>query len=147
MGLSSSCAFRALDFKKIIAQYAVMLAKFRAFAQTHTAEMIVLGYFFYALIGWFLLSLPFSQIRPVHMFDNLFTAASAASTAGLESVPVSTSYSFFGQLVILILMQYGGLGYMTFSTFVILATTHRLSGYREKMAEHTFELPKDFSIR
>ena len=49
------------------------------------AKLLLVGYLSYVVIGWILLSLPFSQAQPVSALDNLFTAVSAVSTTGLIS--------------------------------------------------------------
>ena len=72
----------------------------------------------YTLLGTILLALPFMTTTKVSLLDKLFTAAAAVSTAGLQTVNFADSFSFLGKLVILILIQIGGIGYMTFSSFV-----------------------------
>jgi trk system potassium uptake protein TrkH len=53
--------------------------------------------------------------------DALFVASSAISTTGLSVVDIGTAYTTFGQVVIFLLFQIGGLGYMTFfALFVII---------------------------
>jgi trk system potassium uptake protein TrkH len=74
-----------------------------------------------------LLSLPFSQqAEPVSAIDNLFTAVSAVSTTWLATVSTPKSYSFFGEIVILVLIQLGGIGYMTLGSFILLARHREL---------------------
>ncbi len=72
----------------------------------------------YTVLGTVVLSLPFMNRVPVSFIDNFFTAAAAVSTAGLQSVNFADSYTWLGKLVVLILIQIGGLGYMTLSSFV-----------------------------
>ena len=75
----------------------------------------------YTLLGWIILSMPFMNTTDVSFIDNLFTSASAVSTTGLNSVNFAESYTFLGKLVVLLLIQIGGVGYMTFSSFVFLS--------------------------
>ena len=124
-----------------------MLKKFRKFSKSHPARALVLGYLIYSLIGWMLLSLPICQTKSVRILDNFFTAVSAISTTGLATLDIGTEYSFLGQIAIFLLIQAGGLGYMTFSSFIVLATTRKLSSYREKMATNAFSLPHEFSVK
>lgn len=63
----------------------------------------------------------------------LFTATSAVCVTGLSVVDVGTFYSFWGQLFIVILVQVGGLGYMTATTVLLLLLGKRL-GLRDKIA-------------
>ena len=59
--------------------------------------------------------------------DALFTATSAVCVTGLVVVNTGTHFSMFGQLVILVLMQIGGLGFMTMATLFALAFRKRIS--------------------
>lgn len=108
---------------------------------------MILGYISYIVLGWILLSLPFAQHGPgATALDNLFTTTSAISTTGLVTVSVSGSYNIFGQLIILILIQLGGIGYMTFSSFIILSRKRTLSDKRTEIANVVFSLPPSFRI-
>jgi len=81
------------------------------------------------LAGALLLMLPFASRS--HNFTDpvtaLFTATSATCVTGLVVVDTYNYWSFFGQLVILLLIQVGGLGYMTIATFVLLGLRKRIS--------------------
>ena len=112
-------------------------------------KLVVLGYLAYMMAGWGLLSLPVSQPAGVEVgaLDNLFIAASAVSTTGLVTVDPGTSYSAFGQAVILILIQAGGLGYMTFSSFVAISLSTRMSRFRHQVTSTAFALPTGFEPR
>lgn len=112
----------------------------------HPAKTLVLGYLFYSFIGSFILSLPICHTTPIHFLDGYFTAISALSTTGLATVDIGSEYNFLGQIVIILLVQLGGVGYMTFSSFIVLCTSQRLSAYRKKIGASSFPLPKDFSI-
>jgi len=73
------------------------------------------------IIGTILLSLPVSSTgRPLYVEDALFTATSAVCVTGLIVVDTEKDLSFFGQAVVLLLIQLGGLGIMTFSTFFMV---------------------------
>ena len=87
----------------------------------------------YTFLGWIVLSLPFMTRGGVGFLDNLFTSAAAVSTAGLQTVNFADSYTFLGKLVVLVLIQIGGVGYMTFSSFVFLSLSqkHRLRKSQE----------------
>jgi len=98
-------------------------------------------YIGYSVIGTILLLLPFSTVADVSFIDNIFTAVSAISTTGLTTVDVATEYTFFGQLVILFLIQMGGLGYMTLSSFLMLKITGRLGNQEAKLFKTQFAFP------
>ncbi len=95
----------------------------------------------YSTIGTLLLLLPFSSANGISFVDNLFTAVSAISTTGLSTVDVATQYTFFGQMVILFLIQMGGLGYMTLSSYVMLRITGRLGTQKAKLFNTQFAFP------
>lgn len=113
----------------------------------HPAKLVLLGYASYVLAGWAVLCLPWAQrSEGAGALDNLFTATSAVSTTGLVTVSTSDSYSALGQVVILLMIQVGGIGYMTFGSFVILCRRRPLSAAREDVSKTVFSLPKSFRI-
>lgn len=74
------------------------------------------------VVGTVLLQLPLAhEGPPITWLDALFTATSAVCVTGLIVVDTGTQFSFFGQLVILILIQIGGMGLMTIGTTVLLS--------------------------
>lgn len=89
----------------------------------------ILFYFLLAAVGWLLLQLPISQNTHVKDLDHLFTAVSAISTTGLVSVDVGKAYSFFGQFILLLLIQFGGILFMIFSYFIILSYKQKPINY------------------
>jgi len=109
-------------------------------------RLVVLGYMSYIFIGFILLCLPFMHKNYVPVLDNLFIATSAVSTTGLTTVTVSNDYNFLGQLVILTLIQLGGIGYMTFGSFVILSAKKYLDDRKKNIAETVFSIPENFKI-
>ncbi len=93
-----------------------------------------------------MLSLPVAQSLPVGWLDNLFTAVSAVSTTGLVTVDPGTSYTLMGEVVILLLMQAGGLGYMTVGSFSYLSFQNRLTSVRARGARAAFNLPASLNV-
>ncbi|NQV28459.1 MAG: potassium transporter KtrB [Rhodopirellula sp.] len=117
-------------------------------ARLDTIRLLVLGYLSYVLIGWGMLCLPVShQIDGLHWLDHFFIAASAVSTTGLTTISTSESYSWFGEFVVLMLIQFGGLGYMTISSFTVLAVAGELSPLRNRVSQATLTLPRGFEVR
>ena len=106
------------------------------------AKLLLLGYVSYILIGWIVLALPLSQSAPVAALDTLFIATSAVSTTGLVSVDPGTSFTFAGELTILLLIQIGGLGYMTIGSYALLIISNRMGRLREETVREAFHLPK-----
>ena len=104
-------------------------------------RQLLVGYTAYAIIGSILLIMPFSRTQQIAIIDNVFTAVSALSTTGLSTVDVSSCYTFFGQLVILLLIQMGGIGYMTISSYIMLGLNKRLPMSGNRIMESAFPLP------
>ena len=70
--------------------------------------------------------------RANELFNSAFTATSATCVTGLIQVDTGTYWSTFGQVVIILLIQLGGLGFMTVSTIFFLALRRRI-GLRQRM--------------
>ena len=87
------------------------------------------GFVALIVVGTLLLLLPFATAsgQATSLLDALFTATSAVCVTGLVVVDTGTHWSGFGQTVILVLIQLGGLGFMTASTSVFLAIGRRTS--------------------
>ncbi|MBQ7400002.1 MAG: potassium transporter KtrB [Clostridia bacterium] len=88
-----------------------------------TTRIILIGFLITILLGSLLLSLPISSAskNPVPYIDALFTATTATCVTGLVTVTTAHAWSFFGQAVILLLIQIGGLGVITImSAFMIM---------------------------
>ena len=108
---------------------------------------ILIGYIVYMLLGFLCLMLPLSTNGDIRWIDNLFTAASAISTTGLATVDIGTSYTLFGQFIILALVQFGGIGYMTLSSYVIYRVTHHTLKYTDKVVHTAISIPYGMNMR
>lgn len=114
----------------------------------HPIRLVVLGYSSYIIAGWLLLCLPWTQqTLGANWLDHLFTATSAVSTTGLTTVSTADTYTFAGELVILGLIQLGGLGYMTLGSFIVLSISGSLSSTRERISSSAFSLPAGFEVK
>jgi trk system potassium uptake protein TrkH len=84
--------------------------------------LIAFSFFLVIFAGGILLSLPMSSASgtPTKFLDAYFTANSATCVTGLVTLDTGTHFSLFGKIVLICLMQIGGLGYMTFSAFLVL---------------------------
>ncbi|MNO73001.1 Ktr system potassium uptake protein B [compost metagenome] len=93
------------------------------------AKILSFGFGIIIILGTFLLSLgPASASgKPIPIIDAFFTATSATCVTGLAVVDTGTQFSLFGQLVILALVQIGGVGFMTLGTLIALAFNRRIS--------------------
>ena len=103
-------------------------APLRRRRQFSPAQVLVLSFTALILAGTILLRLPASAARePLAVLDALFTATSAVCVTGLVVVDTPNDLTTFGQLVVLLLIQLGGLGYMAITTVVGLALGRQLS--------------------
>lgn len=98
------------------------------------AQLLASGFFGLILFGTFLLALPFSAAdgHSIGLIDALFTSVSSVCVTGLIVKDTPNDFSIFGQLIIMILVQIGGLGYMTASTIIALLLGKRI-GLRERL--------------
>ena len=89
-------------------------------------QMIIASFIFIITLGALLLYLPLSTISGrLPFIDALFTATSAVCVTGLSVIDISKEFTFFGQIVVLILIQIGGLGIMSISAIVILFSINK----------------------
>lgn len=95
---------------------------------TRPERRVVLAFAGAILVGTILLALPVSSSGArLSLVDALFTATSAICVTGLVVVDTATAFSRFGQVVLLLLIQVGGLGMMTLATALLLSLASRLS--------------------
>ncbi|MFA5675634.1 MAG: potassium transporter TrkG [Christensenellales bacterium] len=93
------------------------------------AQIIIFGFLSLILLGTVLLSLPISAKpgRQLGFLDNLFTSTSAVCITGLSVADIGLTFSLFGQIVILFLIQAGGLGVMTVMSLVFVLLGKRIT--------------------
>lgn len=108
-------------------------------------KILAIGFATVILTGGILLSLPISSVSGQYtsLLDTIFTATSAVCVTGLVVLDTGTYWSVFGQWIILILIEIGGLGFMALSTIFALLLGKRIS-LRERLvmqeAYNTFSL-------
>lgn len=92
-------------------------------------RIVAIGFLGAIVVGALLLALPISKAGPggASWNEALFTAVSSVSITGLTVTDTATYWTGFGQVVIIILVQLGGLGIMTFATFVGLLVVRKIS--------------------
>ena len=103
-------------------------------AQSSPARLALIVIAAVVAVFSFLLWLPVSSAPGVDttLEDAVFTATSAVTVTGLTTVPTGTNWSFFGQFVILVAMQIGGLGTLTMTSILALAVGRKL-GLRSRL--------------
>ena len=99
-----------------------------------TTQMIMLSFLVVILVGSLLLALPISSANgeAVPYLDALFTATTAACVTGLVTLPTVTTWSVFGQAVILVLIQVGGLGVVTIMS-ALMILLHKRMGIGDRL--------------
>ena len=109
-----------------------------------TSQCIILGFFGMILLGTFLLMLPFSsRAGAVTPFgDALFTATSAVCVTGLVVYDTAAYWSVFGQTVIIILIQIGGMGVITVAASFALISGRRISLMQRSTMQEAISAPK-----
>ena len=102
--------------------------------QLTTTQIILLSFLVTVLLGSLLLSLPISSAsgKSVPYLDALFTATTSACVTGLVTLPTVSTWSIFGQAVILILIQIGGLGIITIMSGLMILL-HRKMGIGDRL--------------
>lgn len=95
------------------------------------AQIIVLGFLGIILLGALLLCLPFASNGSTGFIDALFTATSATCVTGLVSLTTATHWTLFGKIVIILLIQIGGLGFMTFISLTAIVAKKNI-GLKER---------------
>ena len=95
----------------------------------HAESILALSFLAVILLGTVLLALPVSSRsgQPIGIFDSLFTSASAVCVTGLVALDTGTTFSLFGQTVLLVLIQVGGLGFMVFATMIMVMLGRKIS--------------------
>lgn len=105
-------------------------------------QIIFLSFLFVVLLGGGILSLPISSKAGEYtsFVDSLFTAISATCVTGLAVLDTSTYWSFFGQVIILILIQVGGLGFMTLVASIFLLLNQKVSMKSRTAIQKTYSV-------
>ena len=102
---------------------------------------IFFGYLFIILIGAALLCLPFSHVGSLRFIDALFTSTSATCVTGLIVTSTSENFTFIGEFIILLLIQIGGIGYMSLVIIFFLFVKNHLSFDDKRATKLSMDLP------
>lgn len=107
-----------------------------------TAQVIMLSFLLAIIVGSVLLALPVSAAdgKAVAYTDALFTATTATCVTGLVTVPTATAWSLFGQIVILCLIQVGGLGIVTVTSGLMIALQRKMGLGDRLLIQDAFNL-------
>lgn len=100
-------------------------------------SLLALGFLSFIIIGTLLLKLPFAHRGDLTWLNALFTTTSAVTITGLSVVNVGETYTVFGKIIIMLLLQCGGLGFMTFAILAALSLSSKLGLKQQMMAQET----------
>lgn len=90
-------------------------------------QALILSFVGLSLVGALLLKLPIATRVPIDWTQALFTAVSASTITGLTVIDVGSHFTLFGQWVLLALIQFGGIGLLTFGMLIIHLASGRLT--------------------
>ncbi len=109
-----------------------------------SSQIILYGFALVILVGAFILTLPISSKEGIHtpFFDCLFTATSAVCVTGLVVLDTATHWSVFGQLVILLLIQIGGMGVVTVALAIAMVAGRKISLMQRSTMQDAISAPQ-----
>lgn len=90
-------------------------------------QLIALGFLITILVGSILLKLPISHVGELSYFDSLFVATSATCITGFSTVTLVDTFTIFGQIVIMCLVQIGGLGFMLVIALILMLLSKKIT--------------------
>ncbi|WP_353172710.1 TrkH family potassium uptake protein [Paracandidimonas soli] len=105
------------------------------------------GFLLLILAGTLLLSLPIAQRQPFSVFSAFFMATSAVTITGLTVLDVSQSLTHFGQIVLALLVQIGGLGFVTLAVVAALTLGRRISLKQQALVLEAFNQTSVTKVR
>lgn len=119
-------------YATVMLSYAVMKLMGR---RTNPSLMLASSFLFFIFAGSFLLMMPKCTYVPLSYVDSLFVSTSAVCITGLTSVDVASTFTPLGLFILAMLIQIGGLGVMTFTSFFALFFSGNTSVYSQLMVK------------
>ncbi|HEY9280359.1 MAG TPA: potassium transporter TrkG [Eoetvoesiella sp.] len=96
------------------------------------------GFLMLILLGTLLLLLPFATHEPISVFTAIFTATSAVTVTGMTVIDLGSRLTWFGQSVVMLLVQIGGLGFVTFAVVAALTLGKKISLKQQALVLEAF---------
>lgn len=112
-----------------------------------TIRIILYSYLAVIFIGALLLMLPFAHIGELSFIDALFTTTSATCVTGIVVKNTAQDFTLFGHIVLICLMQIGGVGYMTIVTFLFLVMRKNLNIHEKNMAKDSLNYSSNLGVQ
>lgn len=104
-------------------------------------QFLALLFLFLIFIGTCLLKLPVAHEESISWIDAFFIATSAATVTGLASVDPGSTFTLFGEIVILFLIQVGGLGVMSFASLVVIMMGRKITIKQRMLMQEALNQP------
>lgn len=105
-----------------------------------TMQLLSAGFLGIILLGGILLWLPISNTQPISLIDALFTSATSVCVTGLVTITPASQFTLFGKIVLLILIQIGGLGIIACVTAFFLLLKRRISLKERGIIRETYSM-------
>ncbi|GAB2906651.1 TrkH family potassium uptake protein [Paralcaligenes sp. KSB-10] len=109
--------------------------------------VLAAGFLILIVLGAFMLWLPVSTRQPISFFTALFTATSAVTVTGLNLVDPGSTFTHTGQIIIALLIQIGGLGFVTLAVVAALTLGKKISIKQQALALEAFNQTSVSKIR
>ena len=106
----------------------------------NTVQLVSLGFLGVILFGGVLLWMPFSNLRPMEFIDALFTSVTAVCVTGLVTIVPAEQFTLVGQVILLVLIQIGGLGIIACMSAFFLILGKRISMKRRITIQQAYGL-------
>ncbi|EKE03457.1 MAG: V-type sodium ATP synthase, subunit J [uncultured bacterium] len=110
-------------------------------------RILPVTFFLLCLLGSILLALPFATTKGISFLDAIFTSVSAVCVTGLVVLDTGKDFTNLGQFIILLLIQAGGLGIMSFTSIIFILLGKRMSLSQEKTVRSIFDVESQEEIR
>ncbi|WP_231618094.1 MULTISPECIES: TrkH family potassium uptake protein [unclassified Fictibacillus] len=104
-------------------------------------QFLALLFLFLIFVGTCLLKLPIAHEKTLSWVDAFFIATSAATVTGLATVDPGSTFTLFGEIVILFLIQVGGLGVMSFASLVVIMMGRKISIKQRVLMQEALNQP------
>ncbi|MFD1779363.1 TrkH family potassium uptake protein [Fredinandcohnia salidurans] len=106
--------------------------KIKQYINLSPYQLLIFIFMFFILVGSLLLKLPIATTTSISLIDALFTATSAMTVTGLIVVDTPSVFTTFGEVIIVSLIQLGGLGIMSFAVLIYMMLGKKI-GLKERM--------------
>lgn len=108
--------------------------------------LLIKGYLLLTVLSFIFLMLPICQNTPNSIYNHILFSVSIVSTTGLAPAVFADSYNLLGQIISLIFIQLGGIGYMALSSFIILKQSNKLPSLSARLLKLEFNLPQRYPL-